>query len=96
MNQLGMGEDVIEVYTPAPLRFDGGLRVIKVACGGMHTLALTEGGVLFSWGVNDEGGALPPLWPRVAVAAASVKLAPLLCCPPDRGAGGVEGWVEHS
>jgi len=56
MNQLGLGEDVIEVYTPEPLRFEGGLRVVKVACGGMHTLALTEGGVLFSWGVNDEGG----------------------------------------
>ena len=28
----------------------------RIACGGMHTLALAEGGVVFSWGVNDEGG----------------------------------------
>jgi alpha-tubulin suppressor-like RCC1 family protein len=30
--------------------------VTRIACGGMHTLALAEGGVVFSWGVNDEGG----------------------------------------
>jgi len=56
MNQLGLGEDVIELYQPALLRIEGGLRILKVVCGGMHTLALAEGGVLFSWGVNDEGG----------------------------------------
>ena len=56
MNQLGLGEDVTEVYVPTVLRIEGGLRVTKLALGGMHTLALTEGGVLFSWGVNDEGG----------------------------------------
>ena len=35
---------------PPPL-----LQVLQVACGGMHTVALTEGGQVLSWGVNDEG-----------------------------------------
>lgn len=31
------------------------LQVLQIACGGMHTVALTEDGQIFSWGVNDEG-----------------------------------------
>jgi regulator of chromosome condensation len=29
--------------------------VLKVACGGMHTIVIAEGGLVYSWGVNDEG-----------------------------------------
>ena len=29
--------------------------VLKIVCGGMHTLAVCQGGLLYSWGVNDEG-----------------------------------------
>jgi alpha-tubulin suppressor-like RCC1 family protein len=29
--------------------------IIKVICGGMHTLALASDGSLYSWGCNDEG-----------------------------------------
>jgi regulator of chromosome condensation len=29
--------------------------VLKVVCGGMHTLAIVQGGLVYSWGVNDEG-----------------------------------------
>ena len=53
MGQLGLGEDVQEKARPFPLPL--GSPVLKVACGGMHTLAVTAGGQLFSWGVNDEG-----------------------------------------
>lgn len=31
------------------------LQVLQVACGGMHTVALTADSRIFSWGVNDEG-----------------------------------------
>ena len=31
------------------------LPVVKLLCGGMHTLALTSGGEVYSWGCNDEG-----------------------------------------
>jgi len=31
------------------------LPILKIACGGMHTLAIIQGGLVCSWGVNDEG-----------------------------------------
>lgn len=55
MGQLGLGEDETEKLRPGALSIEGGLRVLQVACGGMHTLALVEGGLVYSWGVNDEG-----------------------------------------
>ena len=30
-------------------------QIIKLACGGEHTLALSSNGVVFSWGCNDDG-----------------------------------------
>lgn len=29
--------------------------IVKLLCGGMHTLALAASGAVFSWGCNDEG-----------------------------------------
>ena len=29
--------------------------IIKISCGGMHTLALCRDGIVFSWGNNDVG-----------------------------------------
>jgi len=29
--------------------------IAKLYCGGMHTVALTPSGAVFSWGCNDEG-----------------------------------------
>lgn len=52
--QLGMGEDVTERLRPFPLSIDG-KKVLQVACGGMHTVVLTEDRCVYSWGVNDEG-----------------------------------------
>ena len=55
--QLGLGDDVIELLRPRLLDtvVPAGLPVLKVACGGMHTLAIVQGGLVYSWGVNDEG-----------------------------------------
>lgn len=53
--QLGMGEDVVEKYRPALLNLPGGKKLLQVACGGMHTVALAEDGTVYTWGVNDEG-----------------------------------------
>lgn len=33
---------------------DSKLNVVKVVCGGIHTVALTEDGRVFTWGTNDE------------------------------------------
>lgn len=51
---LGLGEDETVKYRPAQVEV-AGAQFSQVACGGMHTVALTPGGLLYSWGVNDEG-----------------------------------------
>jgi len=51
---LGLGEDVLEKARAAQVDVDG-KRVLAVACGGMHTVALAEDGCVYTWGVNDEG-----------------------------------------
>lgn len=57
--QLGMGGDVDEKRRPASVEYGvmGNVKVLSVACGGTHTIALTSGGTCFSWG-NNDGGAL--------------------------------------
>lgn len=71
-------------------------QILQVACGGMHTVALTEDHVVYSWGVNDEGalgretGAAAPLrvqWVGAAGTGCSAALrvsldAPPPACPP--------------
>ena len=59
--QLGLGDDIFEVkkakkpemlMSPeVPLNRP----IVKLTCGGMHTLALADNGVLLSWGCNDDG-----------------------------------------
>jgi hypothetical protein len=77
MGQLGLGEDIQEKGRPFPLPL--GAPVLHVACGGMHTLAVTSTGHVFSWGVNDEGAlgrAVPYPHPR----------------PPAEASGCIRGW----
>lgn len=62
---LGLGEDVTEKPRAGPVDLTvpdaaaGGAprpaAVVQVVAGGMHTAALDRGGVVFTWGVNDEG-----------------------------------------
>lgn len=57
---IGLGDDQpFEVKKPRRIPiFDTGIagrRVIKIVCGGLHTVALTNMGQLFSWGCNDDG-----------------------------------------
>jgi regulator of chromosome condensation len=30
-------------------------RILKIVCGGMHTVALSNQGKVYTWGCNDEG-----------------------------------------
>ena len=60
--QLGLGDDQpSEIKKPRkPELFDSGpgmpaRSIVKIVCGGMHTLALSKDGSLYSWGCNDEG-----------------------------------------
>ncbi|XP_064394072.1 RCC1 and BTB domain-containing protein 1-like [Halichondria panicea] len=56
--QLGQGVSIIIGQGCTPERIQGvleGVKVTKVACGGHHTLALTQGGDVYAWGYNNYG-----------------------------------------
>lgn len=44
MGQLGLGEDIMERRRPAVVKELDGISIRQVACGGMHTVALTTEG----------------------------------------------------
>ena len=50
-------------------------KLLQVACGGMHTVALTADRSVYSWGVNDEGAlgreTAGELWEKSPLASAS-------------------------
>lgn len=55
--QLGLGEDILERKKPGVVKSDDMCEpIVQICCGGMHTIALTKDGEVFSWGCNDEGG----------------------------------------
>lgn len=62
--QLGLGDDIMESKKGRKIAmFDGTLpatiqsklSIIQISCGGMHTLALSSSGSVYSWGCNDDG-----------------------------------------
>ncbi|KAI9179596.1 hypothetical protein H9P43_004924 [Blastocladiella emersonii ATCC 22665] len=53
--QLGLGPNRKDAYKPYPVAALKEEPVVDVVAGGMHTLALTKNGTVYSWGVNDEG-----------------------------------------
>lgn len=56
--QLGVGPLSSGRYSYTPLLVRGALeneRVTSVACGFNHTIALTDGGVVYGWGFNKDG-----------------------------------------
>lgn len=53
---LGDNEDM-ETSTPKKLdllNLEPNLKIYKICCGGLHTLALSTSGHVFSWGCNDD------------------------------------------
>lgn len=55
VGQLGLGEDTLERKKPAIVKGLDDLEIVQVECGGMHTVALTNSGKVYTWGCNDEG-----------------------------------------
>ena len=53
--QIAQSDNIMERKRPAKVNTFSNLRVIKVACGGLHTISVTEDGMVHSWGCNDEG-----------------------------------------
>ena len=52
--QLGLGEDLVSCPRPKRHAFFEDKEIISVSAGGLHTLALSRTGKVFSWGCNDE------------------------------------------
>ncbi len=51
---MGPDEPIAERPKKIP-SFPTGVKFSKIVCGGLHTLALTNEGQIFSWGCNDDG-----------------------------------------
>ncbi|KAJ1812394.1 hypothetical protein LPJ56_005515, partial [Coemansia sp. RSA 2599] len=52
--QLGLGEDMVERKKPFPITALDAEKIVDIVSGGLHTMALTADGRLFSWGCNDQ------------------------------------------
>eukprot|EP00871_Galdieria_phlegrea_P003407 jgi/Galph1/4067/GphlegSOOS_G2725.1 len=52
---LGLGISGGCVHTPAMNPYLSGLHVVEIASGGVHSLALTKEGYVYSWGANTYG-----------------------------------------
>jgi len=53
--QIGLGPDVMEAAKPKVVTSINGSSVLAICAGGMHSLALTKEGVVYSFGCNDDG-----------------------------------------
>ncbi|KAJ3091893.1 Regulator of chromosome condensation [Quaeritorhiza haematococci] len=52
--QLGLGPDVLEKERPGKLSYFEDKKIVTVVAGGMHNMALSADGKLYSWGCNDQ------------------------------------------
>ncbi|KAK8926875.1 Protein pim1 [Metarhizium anisopliae] len=54
MGELGLGPKKNEALRPTRNPHLSAFDVVQVACGGMHTVALTSDNKIITWGMNDE------------------------------------------
>ncbi|RUP47695.1 regulator of chromosome condensation 1/beta-lactamase-inhibitor protein II [Jimgerdemannia flammicorona] len=52
--QLGLGEDMLDRKKPYPIKDLEDEGIVDVLAGGLHTVAITREGKLWSWGCNDK------------------------------------------
>jgi alpha-tubulin suppressor-like RCC1 family protein len=52
--QCGVGKESVSVHLPEHILMDGD-RVVDIAAGFQHGLAVTESGTVFSWGKGERG-----------------------------------------
>lgn len=53
--QLGQSQRLSNSHRPSKVPIPLPIPIIQVACGNSHSLALTQGGDVFSWGLNSHG-----------------------------------------
>ncbi|KAJ1611945.1 RCC1 domain-containing protein [Cryptosporidium canis] len=95
-------------YTPLPciVNFPFNARISRIACGANHSLALSESGLVFSWGIGQYGclgtGELNDVYSPVKIVAGPTDKKVLhiaagarhsLCCNED---GEVFAWGSNS
>lgn len=81
--QLGLGEDMLERKRPMPLKVLDGEEIIDVVSGGMHSIAITKEGKLWSWGCNDQralGRSGEEYEPAKVENMDHVKIVKVACC----------------
>ncbi|RUS20169.1 regulator of chromosome condensation 1/beta-lactamase-inhibitor protein II [Endogone sp. FLAS-F59071] len=54
IGQLGLGDITVERKKPYPVPTLENEEVVDVVAGGLHTIAITKEGKLWSWGCNDQ------------------------------------------
>ncbi|KAJ3216515.1 Regulator of chromosome condensation [Dinochytrium kinnereticum] len=52
--QLGLGPDELSKGRPKKLEYFLDKRIVDIAAGGLHNMALSDEGKLYSWGCNDQ------------------------------------------
>ncbi|KAI8824049.1 regulator of chromosome condensation 1/beta-lactamase-inhibitor protein II [Fimicolochytrium jonesii] len=52
--QLGLGEDILEKERPSRLAYFNDKNIVHVVSGGLHNIAISQDGKLYSWGCNDQ------------------------------------------
>lgn len=52
--QLGLGPDIFEKERPYPLQYFDDKIIVAVFAGGLHNIAMSMDGKLYSWGCNDQ------------------------------------------
>ncbi|KAJ2958532.1 hypothetical protein NQZ79_g5897 [Umbelopsis isabellina] len=55
VGQLGLGDEMLERKRPMPLKSLEDEDIVDIVAGGIHTIAITKEGKLWSWGCNDQG-----------------------------------------
>ncbi|KAI7893988.1 regulator of chromosome condensation 1/beta-lactamase-inhibitor protein II [Mucor mucedo] len=81
--QLGLGDVFLERKKPMPLKALDDEDIVDVVCGGMHSIALTKEGKLWSWGCNDQralGRSGDEYVPGKVENMDDVKVVKVACC----------------
>ncbi|KAI8977096.1 regulator of chromosome condensation 1/beta-lactamase-inhibitor protein II [Mycotypha africana] len=81
--QLGLGDEMLERKRPMPLKVLDSEKIVDVVCGGMHSIAITEDGKLWSWGCNDQralGRSGEEYEPNKVENMDHVKVVKVACC----------------
>ncbi|KAK4509845.1 uncharacterized protein ATC70_007149 [Mucor velutinosus] len=81
--QLGLGEDMLERKRPMPLKVLDDEDIVDVVSGGMHSIAITKDGKLWSWGCNDQralGRSGEEYEPAKVENMDHVKIVKVACC----------------